>query len=56
MANERPTSSRLIVKRLRLPYEAPRLQITALRPEEQLLVCLKSNSLYGLCFKMLTTS
>jgi hypothetical protein len=41
MANERPTSSRLIVKRLRLPYEAPRLQITALRPEEQLLVCLK---------------
>lgn len=41
MANERPTSSRLIVKRLRLPYEAPRLQITALRPEEQLLTCSK---------------
>jgi hypothetical protein len=56
MTNKRTTSSRPAAVQSRLPYEAPRLEITALRPEEQLLVCLKSNSLYGLCFKMLTTS
>ncbi len=42
MADERPTSSRLTVTQPRLPYEAPRLQVVDLRPEEQLLTCWKA--------------